>query len=613
MFDAKNASHVYASSETPEDLFAKYLNKQFLTNESRKRKDHTDAKDENSGGTYGFDNNGSFIRRRLAVVNEYKVTSDGPSSGNLHVKYTKQYHNPNSTGADGKRAAAGATQPATKQAGAAMTPLQTPPSMFAPLQRNSTDGLVRAPVPVRSISLLKRGGMAFAPSFGNAMQLDMSPSSHPGMELDQSRIMSAIDLGAQSGFLQTEGTPNSANHTVLSCPDLSTLSLLSHHQNANCGFSASLVSNVLGIVDTTMPRGTSTSSQLQQINGAIGSGDMVEPKAKRPKSQSFACHNGESALSSGLLPAELAYSGVIPPKRLSGDINQSLVERFLANPGVSELLQATWQREAMVGSDPAFLMQSLGSSECGRGSGIAANSDVENTVHVGDKRQQQLVEDGMYMDDYESEHEYDDEGSNINEDDDDEAEDDDDDGDDGDDDDDDDCDDKNKDNGDSIVAGGKGSTHTRSTVGGSKYTQSIDSIESTATRVHSSPGNGPAAEYYQQDALLNTLAGLDMAAQSQQQAMLGGMEHHHSSAEMAAAHYAFLYPGATGGAPAAADAQAMSVADSIRYLSGNPMLFSYGGANQPLHPLHALQQQSGAPGMTAGVLDYTLHDNGKVF
>ncbi|KAI8320791.1 SRF-like protein, partial [Martensiomyces pterosporus] len=48
IFDAKNASHVYASSGAPEDLFARYLNKQFLTNESRKRKDHAEGDEEDS-------------------------------------------------------------------------------------------------------------------------------------------------------------------------------------------------------------------------------------------------------------------------------------------------------------------------------------------------------------------------------------------------------------------------------------------------------------------------------------------------------------------------------------------------------------------------------------
>ncbi|KAJ1786939.1 RNA polymerase II subunit 3, partial [Coemansia sp. RSA 2399] len=94
MFDSKHASHVYSSSDTPDDLFARYLNKQFLTNESRKRKDQQGGGTVGVEGTYGFDDTGSFIRRRLAVVNQYRVTSDGPSSENLHVKYTKQYHNP---------------------------------------------------------------------------------------------------------------------------------------------------------------------------------------------------------------------------------------------------------------------------------------------------------------------------------------------------------------------------------------------------------------------------------------------------------------------------------------------------------------------------------------
>ncbi|PVV04208.1 hypothetical protein BB560_001289 [Smittium megazygosporum] len=69
VFDQKNASHV-------------------------KRRDGNDNEGDNSG-TYGFDSNGSFVKRKLAVVNEYKIVSNGPSSENLQVKYTKQYHDPN--------------------------------------------------------------------------------------------------------------------------------------------------------------------------------------------------------------------------------------------------------------------------------------------------------------------------------------------------------------------------------------------------------------------------------------------------------------------------------------------------------------------------------------
>ncbi|KAJ1842786.1 hypothetical protein LPJ73_005693, partial [Coemansia sp. RSA 2703] len=89
MFDTRDASHVYSSSGKPEEIFARYLSKQFHTNESRKRK----SVDKDTG-TYGFEN-GSFVRRHLAVVNEYTVGPDGTGSRNLSVKSNKQYHDPN--------------------------------------------------------------------------------------------------------------------------------------------------------------------------------------------------------------------------------------------------------------------------------------------------------------------------------------------------------------------------------------------------------------------------------------------------------------------------------------------------------------------------------------
>ncbi|OLY81984.1 MADS-box transcription factor 1 [Smittium mucronatum] len=93
IFDQKNASHIYTSHETCEQIFSRFLTKSFLTNESRKRKDNIESGPEDDG-TYGFDVNGSFVKRKLAVVNEYKILSNGPSSENLQVKYTKHYHDP---------------------------------------------------------------------------------------------------------------------------------------------------------------------------------------------------------------------------------------------------------------------------------------------------------------------------------------------------------------------------------------------------------------------------------------------------------------------------------------------------------------------------------------
>ncbi|OMJ19493.1 hypothetical protein AYI70_g4697 [Smittium culicis] len=64
-----------------------------MTNESRKRKDVQDSEADDNG-SYGFDVNGTFVKRKLAVVNEYKIVTNGPSSENLQVKYSKQYHDP---------------------------------------------------------------------------------------------------------------------------------------------------------------------------------------------------------------------------------------------------------------------------------------------------------------------------------------------------------------------------------------------------------------------------------------------------------------------------------------------------------------------------------------
>ncbi|OMJ10930.1 MADS-box transcription factor 1 [Smittium culicis] len=93
IFDQKNASHIYSSSDSAEEVFTRFLTKRFMTNESRKRKDVQDSEADDNG-SYGFDVNGTFVKRKLAVVNEYKIVTNGPSSENLQVKYSKQYHDP---------------------------------------------------------------------------------------------------------------------------------------------------------------------------------------------------------------------------------------------------------------------------------------------------------------------------------------------------------------------------------------------------------------------------------------------------------------------------------------------------------------------------------------
>ncbi|KAJ2695279.1 hypothetical protein H4218_005285, partial [Coemansia sp. IMI 209128] len=610
MFDAKNASHVYASSGNPDDLIAKYLNKQFLTNESRKRKDDAGAKDDNSGGTYGFDNNGSFIRRRLAVVNEYKVTSDGPSSGNLHVKYTKQYHNPNATSAH--HGSSGCQSSAQQLSEPAATPLQTPTIAFAPsiggtiadLQRTAVNDLVRAPVPVRSISLLKHGLLAYAPSVADVVQHEMSVAGGSGTN----RPMSAIELGMQSGNVPMA---KGADNLMMACRDLSTLSLLSHHHpnvnnGANGGFAPGCAPNMLGLVDPSMQLCGYASPAI--ANGQVGSksrrpskaganngddsSDVAEPRAKRPKSQSFAGPDHKLALANGKHPVGLAYSEVIPPIKPVGSsidesaasdhagINQSLVESFLANPGVSELLQSTWQNGSIVGPHPAFLLQSLNPSMSG-GDYNAATQGI-CAMDVEDKQGRLAGSSDVYTDDYESEHEYDDD---HNSDDDDDGED----GDTDDDDDDEGGDDEEDESG--HVEGDDKQSKSNKISQSSKYGQFSDSIESVATKVHPSSTSSEHGEYYAQppfdaQSMAHTLHGLNMAhghPSMFEATSLGSLQHHGPAADMP---YALTYTNATHAPPMAVDPNG-----SIRFLAANPLLLNCNGANrQPLPPhFHSLE------------------------
>ncbi|KAJ2746811.1 hypothetical protein GGI20_001042 [Coemansia sp. BCRC 34301] len=623
MFDPKNASHVYASSSTPEELCARFLNKQFLTNESRKRKDPTEAKDENSGGTYGFDNNGSFIRRRLAVVNEYKVTADGPSSGNLQVKYTKQYHNPNITSS--KRDAPSGRPPTQPLGEPTMTPIPTD-SSTANQKRPAISGLVRAPVPVRSVSLLKNGSLVNAPSAADAMQHEMAGG------LGVNRSMSAIELGMHPGHMPP--MPKGTDNIMLACPDLSSLSLLSHHHGNNSGqFGPHCVPNMLGLVDHSM-QGCSHASpgsfndQASSSNGSnkcgplikgefSGSddGEVAEPRAKRPKSQSFAYPDRESALVNNVRSAGLAYSAVIPPRTLTNppayladiaatentSISQSLVESFLANPGVSQLLQSTWQNRPTVSSHSAFLLHSMDPSMGSVNFDAAASAQGVWAMDVENKHQQP-GSSNTYVEDYKSEHEHEYEDDDHDSDDEEDGDDDEMDDDDNDDDDDDDDEEEREidDDDDESRKGSGSSKHGKS--GGisnsSKFTQSNDSIESIATKVHQSSSNSEyGGEYYQHQnqlidaqAMAHTLQGLNMAPsqqpmfepQANRPAMLTGattnmMQHHVSAAE---AQYALAYSCATDAPPTTIDNN-----EAIRLLSANPMLFNCGSANQqPISP-----------------------------
>lgn len=319
IFDAKNASHVYASSGTPEELFARYLNKQFLTNESRKRKDlcessstATQVNEDGNGGTYGFDNNGAFVRRRLAVVNEYKVTSDGPSSENLHVKYTKQYHNP--SGNNDQPEHSQQFEPARQQ-----NMLMSPPV---------------APLPVRSISLLRRNGntLPSSPATNNF--------NHPQLPLQdhQPRVMSAIDMNTNS-IPQMPGTSmilsKSSDNLTTATRDLSSLTIMSNQQAVN---------NMLGITNVKSP-----------LSIMSGSDSADEPKTKRPKSQSFSYaasntsyinNNALMGSHSAIMPHSDGNTGssLMPVLDDAENIDDSsLIEQFLATTDVDDLLKTNWQ------------------------------------------------------------------------------------------------------------------------------------------------------------------------------------------------------------------------------------------------------------------------------
>ncbi|KAJ1901645.1 hypothetical protein LPJ66_000612 [Kickxella alabastrina] len=370
IFDAKNASHVYASSGAPEDLFARYLNKQFLTNESRKRKEQAETVEEETGGTYGFDDTGSFIRRRLAVVNEYKVTSDGPSSENLHVKYTKQYHNPNT---QNKPTTDSPNQPSTTS-----TSIKHPnPLLDCNTNPATIPGMIKTPLPVRSISLVKRGTASVAPNSSPGM------AQMPFQQAGQGRVMSAIDsiahLGMQHQHQQQQHSQFSGSAELMSAGDLSSLGLLSHHgmgsrPPVNMTFDSQpidlqCVRSMLGIIDNKVCDGGSPISMSGSSNGSnvsfnvrnsvnspmirtdtTGGGERGgEPKAKRPKSQSFSHHNFQTPLpqTPGIIgsASNQSFAAIPPPRKPSApsDFNESLLDNFFANPELAELLQRNWQ------------------------------------------------------------------------------------------------------------------------------------------------------------------------------------------------------------------------------------------------------------------------------
>ncbi|KAJ1870658.1 hypothetical protein LPJ55_004506 [Coemansia sp. RSA 990] len=310
IFDSKNASHVYSSADTPEELFTRYLNKQFLTNESRKRKDTLDSSSDTSGGTYGFDNNGSFVRRRLAVVNEYKVTSDGPNSRNLHVKYTKQYHNP-SAAASQRQSTGSLSTLSTHTLEQAM---HSSPSVLSS-QSDFVNGQMGG-LPARTISLLKNmpAGSEHLPIPSNGLPY---PPFHMGLNAEQ------------PGVRNVDGLKNATR-------DLSALSLFSdnHGQINGSGIAGNAPVDIDGLFSPFMQR--ESNSPLSSSDGGSSYNNRCEipqatvqneeeHRAKRPRSQVYDADNGE----------DTKYN-----------VNKSLVEDFLSHSGVAELLNTTWHPES---------------------------------------------------------------------------------------------------------------------------------------------------------------------------------------------------------------------------------------------------------------------------
>ncbi|KAJ2828002.1 hypothetical protein IWW50_001606 [Coemansia erecta] len=347
IFDSKNASHVYSSADTPEELFTRYLNKQFLTNESRKRKDTAESSDDN-GGTYGFDGNGTFMRRRLAVVNEYKVTSDGPNSRNLHVKYTKQYHNPSSNANKRQSTASTASTNTLDQSspstmlGSLNDPVYLPNGDIGPISNHAALGQqLMCGLPTRSASLLKRDMDVIGYPVSSAVSILPFGQGNPGecAAPFQNYHMPFANVDGGMGVGQAvdaRGADSLGNTTH----DLSALSLLSDnggHVNGGHGLIGGMgaapgmpndikplaFDNMFGVNlqrEGGSPISSSGSSNYSSCNGlSKQTGDNDEHRDKRSKSQ---VHTGSSAF--------------------SGDMDISLVENFLSNPGVAELLNTPW-------------------------------------------------------------------------------------------------------------------------------------------------------------------------------------------------------------------------------------------------------------------------------
>ncbi|KAJ1662473.1 hypothetical protein IW140_005276 [Coemansia sp. RSA 1813] len=387
MFDSKHASHVYSSSDTPEDLFARYLNKQFLTNESRKRKDRGDIS-VGGEGTYGFDDTGSFIRRRLAVVNQYRVTSDGPSSENLHVKYTKQYHNPGAANANQDRLSSSSTiAPNLNMMQGTMLGGATEPmhgcngtSVDMDLQQQQALAL-----PARSISLVKRGGhptlsVTVSSDTGSSPESSFAQLFHPHQSV----------RGPPAFVDDRPSSTNHADNIVLTARDLSSLSLLSDKRMHSVATGSSPMSAVSsfntacneyhqnsqhGLIDSKCAA-TLDANCMDGLFGMVdrkpqhGASATDEPRAKRPKSQSFADGGDDKCM-----------------------LDQGLVEQFLANADVAQLLQTSWHDDTKASGSAVASGSGTHSHNQDDGDDDDGDDDSENESDDGDEDDDSELDD----------------------------------------------------------------------------------------------------------------------------------------------------------------------------------------------------------------------------
>ncbi|KAJ2697378.1 RNA polymerase II subunit 3 [Coemansia sp. IMI 203386] len=638
IFDTKNASHVYASSGEPDDLFARYLNKQFFTNESRKRKEQSD----DSGGSYGFDDNGSFIRRRLAVVNEYRVTSGSSSSGSFQVKYTKQYHNPSTPSSKRNPSLAISQQQGIP------TPMHSSPSLFAPpVQTNplmAVNGLIKAPLPVRSVSLMKRGSSAGdpqVPDIGNII----------------SPVSSLLGVSTHPQNQQNMPICSSAENLMVATRDLSTLSLL---PNTTDGISIcaagqpinhamtmdTCVSNLLGIMDGSIngeikscSNNSGQFANSSSFSSDMHSGDIEEPCAKRPKSQSF--HNIDAAKI--YQTANHAYSAEDGSKRLptsgssendlDGNLNGLLLENFLSNPEMTSILQSSWQtqgcRNGVVGD--AWIqesMRSLGSlsSSSEHCADSAADVGVDRAGIQSKNNQNAQYTDTMDEGDDEEGEMDDDELCEYDGEDDDEDEDEDEDNDDDEDDEDDDDDDDFSGNGDAEIDDKPDKDNDRNLESGKATKTNIASRPRTdtgrstiqptyGTHSHSNHTSSPYIPHTLQGSVAPQLTELDCVSTQNQ------MYNPAMGAVSATTEADYVQLCRATGIPVFAPPNAYQIADieslnnmAGMYLPANRQL-AYASQHQAqYHTQYHAQQQSGTQyGFQSEMPQYAHHDHHKVF